>query len=151
MARIKNIEAFCGVCGSVTKMELAGESSVLNLQNKRWARCKKCKQMTLVNLSEVENKKDDKVGSGEITFENSIEYAPQKTFGLGDAIYHKTWDDFGRVVAKEVSSNGQNTILVDFQKSGIQKNGAPDTSGRTHTHMLRLRSQRTLRTPSKRK
>jgi hypothetical protein len=121
MARIKNIEAFCGVCGSVTKMELAGESSVLSFQNKRWAKCKKCKQMALITLPEAETKRDDELELDEITFENSIEYAPQKTFGLGDAIYHKMWDDYGKVIAKEVSSNGQNSILVDFQKSGSKK------------------------------
>lgn len=121
MGRIKNIEAFCNVCGSFTKMELAGESSVVSFQNKRWARCKKCKQMTLITPSEAENKKEDKLTSDEINADNSIEYAPQKTFGLGDSIYHKTWDDYGKVIAKETTSNGQNTILVEFQKLGNKK------------------------------
>lgn len=120
MGRVKNIEAFCNVCGSFTKMELAGESSVLSFQNKRWARCKKCKQMTLITPTETD-KKDDKLNSEEATAENSIEYAPQKTFVLGDSIYHKTWDDYGKVIAKEVTSNGQNTILVEFQKLGNKK------------------------------
>lgn len=121
MGRVKNIEAFCNVCGSLTKMELAGESSVLSFQNKRWARCKKCKQMALIDPSEVELKKNDKTGSDGIVAEDCVEYAPQKTFVLGDSIYHKTWDDYGRVIAKEISSNGQNTILVEFQKLGNKK------------------------------
>lgn len=121
MGRVKNIEAFCNVCGSLTKMELAGESSVLSFQNKRWARCKKCKQMALIDPAEVELKKSEKVGSEDIAVEDCVEYAPQKTFVLGDSIYHKTWNDYGRVIAKEISSNGQNTILVEFQKLGNKK------------------------------
>ena len=51
MARIKNIEAFCTVCGNVNKMELAGEIPVFDNPNKRWAKCKKCKLIFETNSS----------------------------------------------------------------------------------------------------
>ena len=48
-------------------------------------------------------------------------YSPVKTFELGETIYHQNWDDFGKVITKETLSNGQNSITVEFQKSGSKK------------------------------
>ncbi|MCX6151622.1 MAG: hypothetical protein NTX22_13930 [Ignavibacteriales bacterium] len=118
MARIKNIEAQCSVCGNVTKMELAGEIPVFDNPNKRWAKCKKCKQMVIVDITANEH---TKVNTDDISLENFSEYSPAKTFVLGESIYHKTWDDYGMVIAKEISSNGQNSIKVEFIKVGQKK------------------------------
>ncbi len=48
-------------------------------------------------------------------------YAPDKSFNVGESIYHQNWDDFGKVVSKEIMSNGQKAISVEFQKSGSKK------------------------------
>lgn len=119
MARIKNIEAFCNFCGSVTKMELAGEVTSGGEESNRWAKCKKCKQTMMINLEEALNLKKpslEGIENSEVT-----EYTPQKTYSIGEAIYHKNWDDFGKVIAKEVLSNGRSSIAVEFQKSGSKK------------------------------
>ncbi len=54
MARIKNVEAFCSVCNTMRKMELAGEVSQVEGEQgkKRWAKCKKCKQTMIIDLTE---------------------------------------------------------------------------------------------------
>lgn len=119
MARVKNVEAFCNVCNSVTKMELAGDAKVFDLQNKKWAKCKKCKQMVIIDPTV--STKPEKISVENIETENCQEYSPKKSFSVGDSIYHSTWDDYGKVIAKEVSSNGQNTIKVEFQKLGHKK------------------------------
>lgn len=119
MARVKNIEAFCNVCNSVTKMELAGDAKVFDLQNKKWAKCKKCKQMIIIDPTE--NPKPEKLTADNIEIENCSEYSPKKSYTVGESIYHSAWDDYGRVVGKEVSSSGQNTIKVEFQKLGHKK------------------------------
>lgn len=123
MARIKNIEAFCTVCNSNTKMELAGDVPVFNSENKRWAKCKKCKQMMIVDIAAntEQTKNTEKPSVEKIEYENCSEYSPQKTFIVGESIYHKTWDDYGMVVSKSISSTGQNSIVVEFQKSGQKK------------------------------
>lgn len=123
MARIKNIEAFCSVCNSTTKMELAGDVPVFNSENKRWAKCKKCKQMMIVEISTNSDQKTtaEKPTIEQIVYENCSEYSPQKTFIVGESIYHKTWDDYGMVVSKSISSTGHNSITVEFQKSGQKK------------------------------
>jgi hypothetical protein len=118
MARVKNIEAYCTVCGNINKMELAGEIPVFDNPNKRWAKCKKCKQMVIVDITINEQ---SKVNIEDINFEIFSEYSPAKTFVIGESIYHKTWDDYGRVISKEISSNGQNSIKVEFQKVGQKK------------------------------
>ncbi len=65
--------------------------------------------------------KDKKVSLEGIENEDCTTYSPVKTFELGETIYHQNWNDFGKVVTKETLSNGQNSIIVEFQKSGSKK------------------------------
>lgn len=116
MARIKNIEAHCSFCNAVTKMELSGDSTLNLSDNKKWAKCKKCKQTSLIQLEEPE--KEVKITDENIDSSDFTTYSPQKTFGIGEAIYHEGWDDFGIVVSKNVLSNGKGSVLVKFQKLG---------------------------------
>lgn len=74
--------------------------------------------MVIVDISSSEQ---SKISLNEIDLESFSEYSPDKTFMVGDSIYHKTWDDYGRVIAKEISSNGYNSIKVEFQKVGQKK------------------------------
>lgn len=117
MAKVKNVEAFCKFCNGVRKMEITGE--VAEDVNKKWAKCKKCKQTMIISLS------DDvivqKISLEGIENENCTTYSPTKTFELGENIFHENWNDFGKVVSKEVLSNGQKSISVEFQKSGNKK------------------------------
>ena len=119
MARIKNVEAFCSFCNGVRKMELAGEVLGSGNENKFWAKCKKCKQTMIVDMSE--NSKDAKFSLEGIENEDCTIYAPNKSFSIGEAIYHKNWDDFGKVISKEILSDGKSSIAVEFQKSGLKK------------------------------
>mgnify|MGYP000582618144 CR=1 FL=1 len=119
MARIKNIEAFCSVCNSMRKMELAGEVSGGENENKRWAKCKKCKQTMIIDL--IEDVKEVKPSLEGIENEECTVYSPQKSFEIGESIYHQNWDDFGKVVSKEILANGQKSIAVEFQKLGHKK------------------------------
>ncbi len=119
MARLKNVEAFCSICNTVTKMELAGDVINTEEENKRWAKCKKCKQTMIIDL--VGDVKVTKVSLEGIEEEECTSYSPTKTFSIGEAIFHEGWNDFGKVLSKEKMSNGQNSISVEFQKSGFKK------------------------------
>jgi hypothetical protein len=119
MARIKNVEAFCPVCNAVRKMELAGEAAGAENENKRWAKCKKCKQTMIIDLSE--SVKETKPSLEGIEHGECTVYSPTKSFNIGESIYHENWDDFGRVISKDVLSSGQSSITVEFQKSGSKK------------------------------
>ncbi len=119
MARIKNIEAFCPNCNAVRKMELTGDVLSSNEETKKWAKCKKCKQTMIIDIAE--DVKDLKPSLEGIENEECTVYSPAKSFSIGESIYHENWDDFGKVVSKEVLSNGQSSISVEFQKSGLKK------------------------------
>jgi len=119
MARVKNIEGFCNFCNSITKMELAGEVSGNTDENKRWAKCKKCKQTTLIDLRDKNGV--IKPTLNDFTGDNCSDYSPLKSFEIGESIFHKSWDDFGIVVAKEILSSGRSSITVEFQKLGQKK------------------------------
>lgn len=116
MARVKNIEAFCNFCNSVTKMEISGDSSPNEDENKRWAKCKKCKHKTIIDLKT--DAKAKKVSLDGIENEDCVTYSPDKTFDIGQSIYHQGWDDFGKIIAKKILSDGRSSITVEFQKSG---------------------------------
>lgn len=116
MARVKNIEAFCNFCNAVTKMEIAGDVTHNLDENKRWAKCKKCKHKMIIDIrTEV---KEKKVSLDGIENEECVTYSPDKTFDIGQSIYHQSWDDFGKIVSKKILSDGRSSITVEFQKSG---------------------------------
>ena len=73
----------------------------------------------LINIeSDVKDKKYSLEG---IENHECTTYSPMKKYVLGETIYHQSWDDFGKVITKETLSNGQNSITVEFQKSGFKK------------------------------
>jgi hypothetical protein len=116
MARVKNVEAFCNFCNTVTKMEISGDVSPNEDENKRWAKCRKCKHKTIIDIkTEI---KEKKVSLDGIENLDCVTYSPDKTFDVGQSIYHKGWDDFGKIVAKKILSDGRSSITVEFQKSG---------------------------------
>ena len=118
MAKLKNIEAFCSYCGTGRIIELVKIAYKDESETKKWGKCKKCKQMIMIDLSLVNIVESS---SKNMETGNAIEYSPERNFAIGNAIYHKGWDDFGLVISKEILSNGQKSITVDFQKSGIKK------------------------------
>lgn len=116
MARVKNVEAFCNFCNTVTKMEISGDVSPTEDENKRWAKCRKCKHKTIIDIkTEIKEKKVSLEG---IENQDCVTYSPDKTFDVGQSIYHQGWDDFGKIVAKKILSDGRSSITVEFQKSG---------------------------------
>ena len=119
MARIKNIEAYCNSCGTVQKMEITSSVTGEESEFKKWAKCKSCKQVMIVDISDII--KNASATLEGIENEDCKKYSPSSTFEVGETIYHENWDDFGRVLSKETLSNGKSSISVEFQKSGIKK------------------------------
>lgn len=118
MAKVRNVQAFCSYCGTERTLELVKIAFNDESENKKWGKCKKCKQMIMIDLSQVEIT-ESSVKNMET--DKATDYSPEHSYEVGNAIYHKGWDDFGLVTAKETLSNGQKSITVDFQKSGTKK------------------------------
>jgi len=87
---------------------------------KLWYRCGKCKHSGLLTLSPAsQTKKKNQVVA--INREQCTSYSKEKTFTVGEQIYHSDFDDMGRVVRKDKMSNGVHSIVVAFEKLGERK------------------------------
>lgn len=120
MARLKHIDAFCSYCNKMVKLEIVGEISILESDNRKWARCKTCKHTMMmdiegnVKLSENNDRLNAKSKDCKV-------YSPFDSYEIGDSIYHTSWDDRGKVIIKETTSNGAKAIIVEFEKLGQKK------------------------------
>jgi hypothetical protein len=122
MAKTKYIMHHCAYCRRETKMEFVGglpaESNSTELV-KTWYRCTRCKHSALLTLSpQVREKKNHAIA---IDRETCTTYAKEKIYKVGEHIYHSDWDDVGKVVRKDKTSNGIQSIVVAFEKLGERK------------------------------
>jgi hypothetical protein len=46
--------------------------------------------------------------------ENAIEYDESSEYEIDDVIYHRSWNDYGKVIAKEELPGNRKTIIVNF-------------------------------------
>lgn len=109
----------CETCVTPTKFELVGEPTGQE-DGKRWARCSKCHHTMMIDMLVIEG---DRKAAKEVNVavEDCVPYSPKSVYTIGDAIYHKAWDDVGTVVSKELTSNGSQAIVVAFSKLGEKK------------------------------
>ena len=93
-------------------MVLVGEMQ--NAQDKVWYRCTRCHHMTLLDLqSPMILEQNAKPDAGSATV-----YSPALSFRVGEAIFHNTLNDVGKVVNKTKTSDGSPAIIVSFEKEG---------------------------------
>jgi hypothetical protein len=62
-----------------------------------------------------------KVQPAALIREQCTPYSKQRTFAIGEQIYHSDLDDMGRVIRKDKMSNGVHSIIVAFEKLGERK------------------------------
>jgi hypothetical protein len=123
MAKSKYIMHQCAYCRRESKMEFVGgqptESTNAAEPVKIWYRCCRCKHSALLTIAPaVLTKKNQS-----IAFDRDlcVPYSKDKTFAVGDHIFHTELDDVGKVVRKEKMSNGIHSIVVSFEKLGERK------------------------------
>jgi hypothetical protein len=132
MARTKFMMHDCAYCHKQTKMERLGEMPSASNENdtlKVWYRCTRCKHSALITIAPPA--KDKGNGEAKIDRSSCVEYAKDKVFEVGQAIYHSEWDDVGTVLKKDKMSNGIHSIVVSFEKNGERKlieNVIPETT-----------------------
>ena len=74
----------------------------------------------MLDLEMIENEQNPPKETT-VPIEDCIDYSPKENYAVGDAIYHKGWDDVGTVVSKELTSNGSQAIVVTFNKLGEKR------------------------------
>jgi len=139
MAKTKYMMHECAYCHKETKMERIGGMTLDDGQEdptKVWYRCTRCKHSALITLDgSVQDKKSSALS---IDRDACTEYSAEKTFKVGQDIYHPGLDDVGRVLGKDKTSGGSHSIIVSFVNSGERRlledseellvDDAPDTA-----------------------
>ncbi len=115
MARTKYSERFCGYCNKATRMEFVGEME--GRQDKVWFRCTRCHHTSLMELIAPSVAGQN----GKIDASAATPYNPLSTFSIGQAIFHTEWNEVGMVVSKMKTSDGSQSILVNFEKTGQRR------------------------------
>ncbi len=119
--RAKYITLYSPFLMRETKHELIGEPIETENGRHQWARCTRSRHSQLVNLDAIEAETDKSQAVVHISREDARKYSPTEEYTIGDVIYHAVWDDVGIVRAKEVTSNGGNSILVQFEKNNEKR------------------------------
>jgi hypothetical protein len=119
--RAKYITLYSPFLMRETKHELIGEPIETETGRHQWARCTRSRHSQLVNLDTIEAEADRSKAVIHISREDARKYNPREEFQIGDVIFHSVWDDVGIVRAKEVTSNGGRSIIVQFEKNNEKK------------------------------
>lgn len=117
MAKGKYVVHHCVHCDRDARMEMIGSAE--QQPDRSWYRCTRCRHVSLVNLEEV--RKEQEVAKKKLERADAADYAPDKTYRVGEAIFHSDWDDIGKIISKERTSGGGSAIVVSFEKLGERR------------------------------
>jgi hypothetical protein len=103
-------------------MRLTGESAELGIV---WLRCSSCHSSYSYsphNLSKDGSVRVNEVGdddtNGRAQSSEIVPYSPDKTFEVGQTIYHEAFHDYGLIVEKRDAQGAKSKIVVAFQHVG---------------------------------
>jgi len=123
----KTIEQFCSVCKKTFEMPIVEES---DNQDVLWLNCPGCRgylphMLNQEDIDEAEESEKEEAGAkGEdlaiedLSTEDAREYQEAGDYHVGEVIYHRSWNDYGKVIAKETLSGHRRTIVVHFVNQG---------------------------------
>lgn len=122
--KMRTIEQRCSVCDDVFDMEVIEEAAGSGVP---WLKCPSCKGvLPYMGEADSEGKNEEEIKTGDIApedfsveeKENALEYEKVNEYELGDIIYHRSWNDYGKVISKEVLPGHRKTIIVNFGHQG---------------------------------
>ncbi|MGD8413319.1 MAG: hypothetical protein PVF33_03765 [Candidatus Latescibacterota bacterium] len=117
----KSINQFCSVCKSDFDMEIIKQGSN---ENVLWLKCPGCKGFLPYMPDEDTEAKSSDADDGEavaiedLDIENAKEYAENDVYEVGEIIHHRSWNDYGRIVSKDLLPGNRHTIVVQFLRQG---------------------------------
>jgi len=120
------IEQYCSVCKKTFDMEVVEEAEKNDVL---WLKCPGCDGfLPYMVESEEGDDKVDEPGENQQEIapedfsaedkENSLEYDKSMIYKTDDIIYHRSWNDYGKVIARETLPGNRKTILVNFGHQG---------------------------------
>ncbi len=125
-AESEKIEQYCSVCGKKFLMpvvEVAEGNKVL------WLKCPGCAGVlphmldneSLQEEEEVRDEQEDEeeeLAIEDIDTDRARQYDQSESYEVGDIIYHRSWNDYGKVMEKQTLPGNRHTILVHFVNQG---------------------------------
>ena len=120
---VKTIEQYCSVCKKTFDMPVVEEADNHEVI---WLKCPECKGFLPYMTGQGEEATQGKDGEEhgpelaleDIDIEKALEYSEKNEYKIGDIIYHRSWNDYGKVVEKEVLPGHRKTIHVQFVNQG---------------------------------
>ena len=121
----KTIEQYCSVCKKTFEMPVVEQADEVI-----WLKCPGCQGylpfMTEehAHASEPVSDKEEQVPVGDdlapedIDPDRALEYSETSEYNVGDIIYHRSWNDYGKITAKESLPGNRKIILVHFVNQG---------------------------------
>ncbi len=106
---------FCKSCHTEQEMKPVSEGFDGKIV---WLKCPDCSRMIFLKNEDYEELLNENHVDVETSDDEYVYYEPSKTYQIGQWIYHEKWNDKGEVVKKEVTSSGNHTILVNFDRIG---------------------------------
>jgi hypothetical protein len=121
----RTILQYCSVCKKEFQMPVVEEADEVI-----WLKCPGCQGYLPYMTEEAERypkSGEEKTGDEtepvdlapeDIDQERAIEYHETDEYRVGDIIYHRSWNDYGKVITKEVLPGNRKTIQVQFVTQG---------------------------------
>jgi hypothetical protein len=128
--KARTIEQYCSVCKKTFDMPVVEEADNHEVV---WLKCPGCDGF----LPYMTEQADDGGGAGikhadgdresgigeelaleDIDIEKAKEYNEADEYKVGEIIYHRSWNDYGKVIAKETLPGHRKTIHVQFVSQG---------------------------------
>jgi hypothetical protein len=113
------MKQYCSVCKAYFDMEVVEEGSGDEVT---WLRCPRCKgilpYMQLEEEPGAEPAAEAEFSLDSIDQDAVQEYDSQRQYEIGDVLYHRSWNDYGRVVEKLILPGNRQAIRVRFLNQG---------------------------------
>jgi len=126
--KVKSIEQYCSVCKKTFDMPIVEE---VDNHEVIWLKCPECKGFLPYMTGQAddgegasgEGKKDREGNVQELALEDidrekALEYSEKNEYKIGDIIYHRSWNDYGKILEKEILPGRRKTIHVQFVNQG---------------------------------
>jgi hypothetical protein len=89
-----------------------------------WLKCPSCQGFLPYMPDEEGQGGQDAVPDGDavaledLDVDNALEYSESEEYKVGDVVHHRSWNDFGKIVAKDELPGNRKTIWVQFLRQG---------------------------------
>jgi hypothetical protein len=114
------IHQHCSVCKADFDMDIIKQGST---EDVLWLKCPGCQgflpYMPKEDLDDADRiPEEQSLALEDIAVESAKEYSEDQEYEVGEVIHHRSWNDYGKIVAKDRLPGNRRTIWVQFIRQG---------------------------------